>query len=148
MPATATAAPTSAAPRPVVREDGPIHDWFGLTYANHQVLHRSLMQSMPTEWQERMVGCLEELQAAYQHLPQAQAYEIIPGTEHEVGSLTPDQFTAAGVTFERDDEGCIARYWRDGQELDPDDLVLLPGTDPVPHYNRGRTYLPPFGTTD
>src|SRR5262249_15163178 len=105
---------TATAPRPVIREDGPIHEWFGLTYANHQVLHRSLMQSMPREWQERMVRCLEELQVAYQHLPQAEAYEIIPGTEHEVGSLTADQLTAAGVTFESDAAGFIDRYWRDG----------------------------------
>jgi hypothetical protein len=140
MPKTTAA----TAPRAVIRKDGPIHLWFGLTYANHQVLHRSLTQSMPTEWQERMVRCLEELQAAYQHLPQPEAYEIIPGTEHEVGSLTADQLAAAGVTFERDVAGCIDRYWRDGQELNPEDLVLLPGTDPIPPYNRGRTYLPPF----
>lgn len=138
---------TLSAPRPAIREDGPIHAWFGMTYANHQVLHRSMMQSMPTEWQERMVRCLEELQVAYQHLPQAEAYDIIPGTEHEVGSLTADQRDALGITVKRNARGFVISYWQDGERLDPEELVLIPGTDPVPHYNRGRTYLPPFGAT-
>jgi hypothetical protein len=38
----------------------PVHDWFGLTYASYLVLPRSVMQSMPVEWQRRMVALLEE----------------------------------------------------------------------------------------
>ena len=41
-----------------------IHDWFGLTYASYLVLPRSVLQSMPDEWQERFVEMLEELDAA------------------------------------------------------------------------------------
>lgn len=37
-----------------------IHDWFGLTYASYLVLPRSVMQSMPAEWQETMVKLLDE----------------------------------------------------------------------------------------
>lgn len=45
-----------------------IHGWFGLTYANYLVLPRSVLQSMPGEWQERFVACLGELHDAYAHL--------------------------------------------------------------------------------
>ncbi|MBQ1118578.1 hypothetical protein, partial [Streptomyces sp. C3-3] len=35
------------------------------------------------------------------------------------------------------------RYFRDGSEVDGDDEVLIPVSDPVPHYQRGRTYIEP-----
>jgi len=38
----------------------PIHSWFGLSYANYLVLHRSLLQEMPVGWQRRMVALLDE----------------------------------------------------------------------------------------
>ncbi|KPC67323.1 hypothetical protein ADL35_45815, partial [Streptomyces sp. NRRL WC-3753] len=46
--------------------DGPIHEWFSLTYSNYLVLPRTLMQSMPTGWQMRMAACLNEMQDAFQ----------------------------------------------------------------------------------
>lgn len=39
----------------------PIHGFFGVSYAHHLVLPRSVLQSMPQEWQARFVACLEEL---------------------------------------------------------------------------------------
>lgn len=49
-------------------ETEAIHGWFGLTYANYLVLPRSVLQSMPDEWQQRFVACLEEMGTAYGHL--------------------------------------------------------------------------------
>ena len=49
----------------------PIHLWFNLTYANYLTLHRSLLQSMPEEWQHRFVRCLVELADAFEHVEQA-----------------------------------------------------------------------------
>ena len=40
----------------------PIHHLFALSYASYKVLPRSVLQSMPLEWQQRFVACLEELQ--------------------------------------------------------------------------------------
>lgn len=42
-----------------------VHGFFELSYASYLVLPRSLMQSMPGEWQERMVACLEEMDAHF-----------------------------------------------------------------------------------
>lgn len=43
-------------------EDDYIHNWFGLTYANYLVLPRSILQSMDTEWQKKMVDLLNEME--------------------------------------------------------------------------------------
>ena len=39
----------------------PIHEWFELTYAQCLTIPRSVLQSMPEEWQARLVQCLREL---------------------------------------------------------------------------------------
>ncbi|MFD7734312.1 hypothetical protein ACFV6F_28535 [Kitasatospora phosalacinea] len=140
-------------PEPVL-DDQPVHTWFGLSYAAYLVVPRTLMQSMPPAWQQRMVACLRELDAAFDHLPRAEAYDVVPGTVHQVCDLTDDQLTAAGLTPAHQDEPedddaepRNTRYLdRDGRELERCDYVLLPGTDPIPHYNRGRTRLAPAAT--
>lgn len=38
-----------------------IHEYFGLTYANYLVLPRTVLQSMPDEWQEKFVQMLREI---------------------------------------------------------------------------------------
>ena len=38
-----------------------IHGWFSLSYANYLVFPRSVLQSMPDEWQERFVALLEQV---------------------------------------------------------------------------------------
>lgn len=45
-----------------------VHEWFDLSYSNYLVLPRSVMQSMPIEWQRRMVACLQEIGDASVHL--------------------------------------------------------------------------------
>lgn len=50
----------TASNRPTAPEIERIHGWFGLSYANYLVLPRSLLQSMPDEWQDRFVSCLDE----------------------------------------------------------------------------------------
>ena len=46
----------------------PIHTWFELSYSNYLVVPRTLLQSMPVEWQRRFVQCLEEARERYGHL--------------------------------------------------------------------------------
>ena len=40
-------------------DDEPIHGYFGLSYANYLVLPRSVLQSMPIDWQEKFVELLK-----------------------------------------------------------------------------------------
>lgn len=53
-----------------------IHTWFNLTYANYLVLPRSVLQSMPEEWQHRFVECLNELDQAFGHLEWPSRYAV------------------------------------------------------------------------
>lgn len=145
--------------------DGPIHTWFSLSYTNYLVLHRTLMQSMPIEWQESMVACLNELSDAFEHIDQPEAFKVEAATEHIVNEMTDAQL--AEVSIEADWYGGetppkelsevelnewrakyeqeTPEYYRigDGDEVDPHSRVLLSAPDPVPHYNRGRTYIEP-----
>ncbi|MGW4759563.1 hypothetical protein [Streptomyces chartreusis] len=146
------------------RLDGPIHTWFSLSYCNYAVLPRTLLQSMPVEFQERMVACLTELQAAFEHVPQAEVYDVKAATEHIVNEMSEAELAQAGIVADwyrgeapptacspddlakweaehEDPEG--PTYSRDGEELDGHERVLLPAADPVPHYNRGRAYIQP-----
>lgn len=41
--------------------DEPMHTWFSLSYAHYLVVPRSIVQSMPVKWQQRMVELLEEM---------------------------------------------------------------------------------------
>lgn len=125
---------------PAIRTDGPIHEHFGLTYANYLVLHRTLMQSMPVEWQNRMVRCLNELDAAFDHVDKPNAYKVVPGEERYLSELTDQQIRAAGCDVEHGEE--FSTYYDDRfTELGEGEAsvyrVIMPTSDPLPHYRRG-----------
>ncbi|NEC17939.1 hypothetical protein [Streptomyces parvus] len=140
-----------------------IHGWFSLSYSNYLVLHRSLMQSMPADWQERMVCCLNELRDAYSHIEQPEGFKVEAAVSHEIGELTEAELADLGITedwydgktppaglsdddlneWRAEHEADSPRYFRDGSEVDGDEQVLIPVPDPVPHYQRGRTYIKP-----
>lgn len=44
-----------------IRRNGAVHRYFGLTYANWLILPRTVMQDMPTVWQDKFVELLEEM---------------------------------------------------------------------------------------
>jgi hypothetical protein len=96
--------PGGASAPPDPESDEPIHEHFGLSYANYLMLHRTLLQSMPLSWQRKFVALLGELAEAYAHLDDPVAFRVQP-------------VDAGG------------RYAR----------------DPVPHYDRGRAFVPPRG---
>jgi len=56
--------------------DEDIHGWFGLSYANYLTLPRTLLQSMPREWQHRFTTCLEEMDAAFSQVEHPHAYQV------------------------------------------------------------------------
>lgn len=131
-------------------EPEAVHDFFGLTYANYLVLHRTLMQSMPDEWQNRMVQCLNELDEAFRHVEKAETFYVKAARESEVWELSESERLQCldGVVEEidTDDEGADLDdpiFTVGGREVEGWERVLLPVDDPVPHYNRGRTHIEP-----
>ncbi|MFG2676989.1 hypothetical protein [Streptomyces sp. NPDC048445] len=140
-----------------------IHTHFSFSYANYLVLPRTLLQSMPAEWQHQFVALLEQMDTAFVHQEQAEAYEVIPSTEHIVGEMTDLQLKMAGISadlyggekpsvdlvgedlleWQEKHETARPSYSRNGEELDAGERVLIPTLDPVPHYNRGRTHVEP-----
>jgi hypothetical protein len=129
------------------RLDGPIHTWFSLSYSNYLVLHRSMMQSMPVDWQERAVALFGELNEAFDGVEQAPSYIVTAATESTYSDLSGADMAALGVTCERNNPvlpGDLDDVYhdRDSTEHGPHDRVFVPlGDDPVPHYDRGRTFI-------
>lgn len=123
-------------------DDEPIHGWFGLSYSSYLVVPRTLLQSMPADWQAAFVDLLDEMNEALHAVPQAEVYEVIAGTEALVEDLTPAQRAEVGIGCDMDGEGHFTYYDRLGNELDGQDRAVLPTGDPVPGYQRGRTRVP------
>jgi hypothetical protein len=124
-----------------LNETEAVHGWFELSYSNYLVLPRSLLQSMPDEWQRRFVGCLRELDEAFEHLDQPEGYQVEAGSWVYVSEASEEQLTAAGVTVSEDDER-RPYYWNEsGDEMHEVERIFVKGTDPVPPYNRGRTHV-------
>lgn len=61
----------------VPREEDPIHGYFGLSYASYLVIPRSLLQSMPTAWQEDLVDLLTGLGTHFGETIDSVQYKVI-----------------------------------------------------------------------
>lgn len=60
-------------------EDRPsrlIHDWFGLSYGSYLTIPRSVLQSMPDEWQAKFVVLLDELDSEIEWRPDEGCYWV------------------------------------------------------------------------
>lgn len=137
---------TKTAEQPYERTSGPVHTWFGLTYANFAVQHRARLQSMPLEWQQRYVDLMEELQAAYDGQPDPE-FEVKTVRWEYVGDLSSDEMKQLEIgplsDDEPGDEDAACEEWADknGRALQRHDRVAIPVPDPIPHYR--HSYLPP-----
>lgn len=132
------------------RLDGPIHTFFGLSYSSYQVLPRTLMQSMPVDWQQRMVTCLNELRDAFEHIEHPDTYKVTAAVECTYSDLNATDMAELGITQPdapdgENDEPEDVFYDKDGTEHQAGETLLTPrlGGDPIPHYNRGRTFIEP-----
>jgi hypothetical protein len=128
--------------------DEPVHEFFSLSYSNYFVTHRTLAQSMPLGWQRRWVACMEELDAAFEHIETAPMYQVQAAREVEYGDLSEAEMLLLDVSLPdaaeyEGDEPPDVYYDRDGNEHQPHERALIPVGDPVPHYNRGRTHIAP-----
>jgi len=92
-----------------------IHAWFELTYAQYLTIPRSVLQSMPEEWQHRFVQCLDELDATIDWRPARGQYRV------QLREVV-ERWSKA--------EGMFVQRW--GKEID----------DPLMDYERGRRHVP------
>jgi hypothetical protein len=132
------------------RTDGPVHSFFGLSYSNYQVVPRTLAQSMPVEWQERFVACMRDLRDAFTHIEHPAVYTVQAADECPYDDLSDDDMRELGITrvdIPEDVEGAAQEpniyRDRDGIEHEGHDYLTTPTSDPIPHYNRGRTFIEP-----
>lgn len=56
--------------------EAPIHNWFELTYAQYLTIPRTVLQSMPIEWQENFVALLDELDERIDWRPKEGKYWV------------------------------------------------------------------------
>src|SRR5487761_193458 len=126
---------TRTAEQPYERTSGPVHGWFGLTYANFAVIHRARLQSMPLEWQQRYVDLMEELSAAYDGQPDPE-FEVTTVRWEYLDDLGSDEKRQLGITRlsddEEDEDGPEEYVRPDGTTLIRGDRVAIPVPDPVP----------------
>lgn len=71
----------------LMSEDG-IHEWFELTYAQYLTIPRSVLQSMPKEWQHRFVKLLEILDETIDWRPKQGRYWV--QLRDDLGKYTHD----------------------------------------------------------
>jgi hypothetical protein len=127
--------------------DGPIHEYFELTYADHLVKNRTLLQSMPLEWQEPFVALLRQLDDAFDHVEKPKGYQVIAGRWMQLDDMTLGELDAAGIQMGGEEPdvgpGEDTRYHRiaDGAELEGRDYGFVPGPNPIPHYR--HAYIEP-----
>lgn len=96
-------------------ETDSIHDWFELTYAQYLTIPRSALQSMPNEWQNRFVKCLNELDELIDWRPEKGTYRV--------------QLMSIVEKYSREEKQFVEKW---GKQLD----------DPLMDYERGRRRLP------
>jgi len=53
-----------------------IHGWFKLTYAQYLTVPRSVLQSMPDDWQEKFVALLEQMDDTIDWRPKEGRYWV------------------------------------------------------------------------
>ncbi|OEJ23042.1 hypothetical protein AR457_38255 [Streptomyces agglomeratus] len=98
---------------------------------------------MSDRWQTRFVAQLNELDTAFQHLPQAEAYEVTPGKWRAVRDMTEDEMHSVNIRRSELADGTPYLIRDDWHDQDPEEEFFLEEPDPVAHYNRGRTRVEP-----
>lgn len=98
---------------------------------------------MPDQWQTRFVALLNEMDGAFQHLPQAEAYDVTPGKWRAACDMTGDEMHSVNIRRSELVDGTPYLIRDDWHDQDPNERFFLEEEDPVAHYNRGRTRVEP-----
>jgi len=92
-----------------------LHGWFGLSYANYLTLPRSLMRSMPDEWQGRMAALLREMGEMFPGYQQEGTY--IVQLRDDAGWFVPDRL----APYRYPDRGYIESLRQTSPSVEGDD---------------------------
>jgi hypothetical protein len=126
------------------RKQGPVHQYFGLSYSSNLVLPRVLMQSMPLEWQYRMVECLRHFDTAFAGVERPAEYKVEPVEWTSVDCLNEHELRMYGVTSVANEDN--TQWFYDGDEIeDWQRVVPVPAPDPLPHYRHNMVDPGPYG---
>jgi len=79
----------------IIVDDGAIHEWFGLSYAQYLAIPRTVLQSMPLEWQKRFVGLLREIDVKFDWMPEGKSY-FVQLRDDETGLFCHDNLADYG----------------------------------------------------
>jgi hypothetical protein len=60
----------------ILLSSDPIHCWFGLSYAQYLTIPRTVLQSMPIEWQRVFVKCLNQIDEVIDWMPKEGTYRV------------------------------------------------------------------------
>jgi hypothetical protein len=112
--------------------------------SGYAVLPRSLAESMPLPWQQRMRDLLGEFHQAFGHL-QWPVYRVVPSRYERLADLDDDQLAEVGCTVEVGDSGELEYRLRDGRRVENPEThqVLVSCLDPIPRYQPGSTQAIP-----
>lgn len=151
-------------PKARLASDGPhddrreIHDYFELTYANWLTLPRTLLQSMPEDWQKDFVELLEKFDEEMgwaMHLLKATNVQVLNRNPERL----PERVPCESCDGSGKEEDASAGGEVECMECDGDGEVETEGDEfesveevgerpsPIPHYQRGRTTVP-LASTD
>lgn len=125
----------------------PIHLWFSLSYASYLAVPRSVLQSMPQPWQARFCELLEEMHEAFGHLdwPHYNVQALVREPDFITPYIDCEACDGKGVVNEEDCTVCAGEGEIEDSEgyryETPEEVGFR--SDPIPHYNRGRTKLEP-----
>ena len=130
--------------KPWDRKQGPVHQYFGLSYSSNLVLPRVLMQSMPLEWQERLIACLRDFDTAFEGVDRPDEYKVEAVQWSAPEDLSADELRVYGVQVIHNEDN--TQYFYDCDEIEPWQRVIpVPARDPLPHYRYHMVEPGPYG---
>lgn len=144
-------------------ESDRVHRYFELSYSTYLVMHRTLLQSMPDEWQNKFIDLVEEFDESFRYKNYRGSYLVRPAESTYYVELSDHAKKLNGITSSVDnlpedisDEDWDAAheevlFWdADGTEHTSNErvTVLIGVDDDIPPYDRGRAYVEPRPNVD
>lgn len=128
-----------------------IDTWFSLSYSNYLVLQRSILQSMPVDWQYRFTAIIDEMndrmgEEMKARMPSSYCVRVL-AREREWVRPECERCDGEGTELDEDDviddcpvcNGSGVDYDGPLRQETAEEVGFV--DDPIPHYNRTRTRI-------